>query len=446
MTMKPENKMVEQASPAEKMAAVLRADLEPFEDVHNPDLDLLMKRIDNSRVVLLGESTHGTAEFYNLRAAITRRLIEEKGFNLVAFEADWPDMERVNDYIHGRADAWSGFDRFPEWMWRNLQFGKLTRDLRKHNENHDNLPVSVFGLDLYSLASSLKSVVEFLQKTDPEAAQSALKAQSCLHPWQFDPSRYGLSVWRENLEGCREQVLELLRTMHEEQISDSTSPRELLSALQNARITANAEEYYRVMYESSVESWNLRDGHMFETLLLLLDHYGPQSKVIIWEHNSHLGNAAATQMGRIGEINVGQLCRSKFGDDCYSIGFMTDTGTVAAASQWDGEMEIKSLRPARKDSYEHILHEAGKELGENAAYFLPIRKGSDEVKEALSETKLERAVGVIYLPETERQSHYFHATLSDQFDEICWVDKTHAVTPMEHVPETSAPDMVPFGI
>ncbi len=424
----------------ETLLDLIRAHAETIDSTEHPDLDSLVDRIGSARVVLLGESTHGTKEFYDLRAAITMKLVKERGFNVIALEADWPDMEGVNEYIHGRRDEWSGFARFPEWMWRNHSFNELTKALRAHNSSERHLPASVFGLDLYSLSSSLENVYNFLSKQDASAAEIARKAKACLHPWQFDPSQYGLAVLREHIEGCKDQVFELLRSMHEKQIKASTSNKRLLSALQNARIVANAESYYRLMYESSVDSWNLRDEHMFETLLLLLDHYGPLSKVIVWEHNSHLGNAAATQMGRIGELNVGQLCKSRFGDACYNIGFMTDHGTVAAASQWDGPMEVKRLLPTRPDSFESLFHRAGGD------YFLPIRNARAELREALRPTRLERAVGVLYLPQSERQSHYFHASLTDQFDEICWIDETRAVQALKHIPEIGEADLQPSGL
>ena len=418
---------------------LIQAQAEPL-DVHRPDLDALVDRIGSSRVVLLGESTHGTEEFYDLRAALTMKLVREKGFNVVCLEADWPDMEGVNEYIHSRREEWGGFARFPEWMWRNHSFEALTRQLRAHNSSERNLPVNVYGLDLYSLSASLDNVYQFLQKQDPASADIARRAKACLHPWQFDPSQYGLAVLRGHIEGCREQIFDLLRNMHETQMTNSASNKRLLSALQNAKIVANAESYYRTMYESSVDSWNLRDQHMFETLLLLMDHYGPLSKVIVWEHNSHLGNAAATQMGRIGELNIGQLCKSKFGDACYNVGFMTDNGTVAAASEWDGPMEVKRLLPTRTDSFENLLHRA------HGDYLLPLRHAPEQLREALRMTRLERAVGVLYLPQSERQSHYFHASLSDQFDEICWIDETHAVKPLAHIPERGEADMKPTGL
>ncbi|RYZ68787.1 MAG: erythromycin esterase family protein, partial [Proteobacteria bacterium] len=267
---------------------------------------------------------------------------------------------------------------------------------------------------------------------------AAREAQDCFHPWLTDPAKYGLSVWRQQTESCRENVMELLSKLHDDRLKASTSDRKLLSAVQNIRIVESAEEYYRVMYDSNVESWNVRDQHMFETIKNLLDHHGPDSKIIVWEHNSHLGNAAATQMGRIGEFNVGQLCREYFGDECYSVGFMTNTGTVAAASRWEGEMEIKNLKPAREDSFENLLHEASAKAPElYGSYFLPLKLGSEKLREELKRPRLERAVGVLYLPESERQSHYFSASLSEQFDEICWIDKTHAVHAMKEIEVTS---------
>lgn len=418
---------------------------QPIDNLKAPNLDQLMARIGDSRVVLLGESTHGTSEFYSLRAAITERLVKEKGFRLVGLEADWPDMEKVNAFVQGEQPSWNGFARFPEWMWRNREFCNFTKALREHNSQTGS-PVSVFGLDLYSLSASLEGVLEFFEANDPEAAHQARSALDCLEPWIHEPSRYGLSVWRDYSPGCRTEILNLLKTMHEERVENFASPRTLLSALQNSRIAANAEEYYRVMYESSVESWNLRDRHMFETLLLLLDHHGPQSKAVIWEHNSHLGNASATQMSQLGEFNVGQLCRNKFGADCYSIGFMTDTGLVAAASRWDGPMEFKSLRSAREDSFEALFHRISTLDPQLKNYFMPLRSLETRVAEALSQPRLERAVGVLYLPETERQSHYFWARLPEQFDEICWVDKSSAIHAMTAVPAVEEAEMIPFGL
>lgn len=440
-----ENTQTPAESPAksdQEIIDMIREGLVPIEDLARPPLDEFLDRVGSARVVLLGESTHGTKDFYELRALMTQKLIQEKGFNLVCLEADWPDAEKINDYIHGRAENWDGFHRFPEWMWRNKSFAGFVESLKKHNASERNLPVSVFGLDLYSLSASLDAVVKFLDQRDPEAGRLAREVHECLNSWRHDPSRYGLAVWNGVIKGCEQETLAVLRELHENQFQklDKHEPR-LLSALQNARVLKNAEEYYRVMYEGSVDSWNLRDRHMFETLLLLMDHFGPESKVVIWEHNSHIGDAAATEVARIGELNVGQLCRAKFGTQAYLTGFMSDHGTVAAASHWGGEVMIKQLRPARPDSFEHLLHSTSV-----PSYFLPLRAQTGELKDSLKNDRLERAVGVLYLPQTERSSHYFRARLSEQFDEIVWIDETSAVEPLAHVAETDETDTYPFGI
>ena len=425
---------------------LIKDGLDPIRNLEKPDLSSLLGRIGNARVVMLGESTHGTKEFYELRAKITMSLIREKGFQLVALEADWPDAEVVNDFIHGKRESWETFRRFPEWMWRNTSFTHLVNELKTHNSSEARLPASIFGLDLYSLSSSLHAVSSFLRQRMPEIAKKATAAEECLEPWRSDPSQYGLAVWRGAIKGCEGEVLDLLKTIHEKQLASSAGLNgELLSAFQNARVLRNAEEYYRSMYEGRVESWNLRDSHMFETVLVLLDHYGSDSKIVIWEHNSHLGNASATEMGKIGEHNVGQLCKAKFGEGCYSVGFMSDHGTVAAASAWEAPVEIKALRAARPDSFEFLLHATTNEA-DMKNFFLPLRSAHPQLRTELRKERLERAVGVIYQPQTERSSHYFNAKLTDQFDEICWLDETTAVEPLPFIPETEAADTYPFGI
>lgn len=422
---------------------LIREALEPIDSLESPPLASFINRCGESRVVLLGEATHGTEEFYKLRGKITRQLIEEKTFNLVALEADWPDVEQINDYIHGRRDDWNSFHRFPEWMWRNTAFAEFVDDLRNHNLSEAcDQPVSIFGLDLYSLSASMKAVLRFLEGRDSESARRARHAHECLHRWHDDPARYGLAVWREQIQSCESEVLQLLHAMHERRVNTiGVSDGELLSALQNARVLRNAEEYYRRMYEGEFDSWNLRDRHMFETLSLLLDHFGAGSKVVVWEHNSHVGDARATEMGKAGELTLGQLCRSKFADGAYLTGLMTDHGSVAAASAWNGPMFTKTLNPVQDDSYEALMHSTGV-----PAFFLPLRSTNAELREALCRPRIERAIGVLYLPESERRSHYLQATLPEQFDEIIWIDETEAVIPLIHVPETEETDTYPYGI
>ncbi len=424
-----------------ELVNTLRRSIEPIVSLSHPSLDGFVERAHSARVCLLGESTHGTVEFYELRAKMTLRLIDDYAFNIVCLEADWPDVELINDYIHGRRDDWSGFHRFPQWMWRNHSFADFVDELRDRNLEGDGQPISVFGLDIMSLSASLEAVLHFLERRDPEAFRLAQQAETCFAQWRHDPTQYGLHVCHHQVKTCEREVLNILKTMHERRLQlIGTTDSKLLSALQNARVVHNAEEYYRAMYESAEQSWNLRDRHMFETLLILLDHFGKGSRAVIWEHNSHIGDARATEMNLIGELNLGQLCRTHFGQHAYLAGFLTDHGTVMAASCWGGPARVKTLNPGRADSYEGLFHSLNV-----PAFHVPFRH-SAAVSRHLREPRLERAVGVIYQPDKERNSHYFRASLSSQFDEITWVDQTSAVKPLRHSVETEEPDTYPFGI
>ena len=327
-------------------------------------------------------------------------------------------------------------------MWRNTSFARFVEALRAHNSLERNPKVSVCGLDLYSLSRSLKAVSDFFKRHDREAAERIKSAEECLHPWHFDPSHYGLAVWRDQIASCEPEVLALLRALHEtDGVHSRPWSRERFSALQNARVVKNAERYYRMMYRNSVDSWNLRDRHMFDTLVELLKFHGSEARAIVWAHNSHIGDARATQMGHVGELNIGQLCRQAYGDGAYAIGFLTNRGTVAAASHWEGETEIKELRRVREDSHEHVLASTGV-----PAFFLPMAELSAELANELAVSRLERAVGVLYLPSSERVSHYFRANLNRQFDEVCWVDETRAVVPLEPAYTFEESDTYPFGL
>lgn len=425
-----------------ELIRLLQKNVEPLRDLSDPNFDGLIERIGDSRIVLLGESTHGTEEFYRLRAEISLRLIREKGFRLIALEADWPDVEQVNAYVQGKREDWDGFHRFPEWMWRNTAFADFANELRKNNQTESTKPVSIYGLDLYSLHSSMQAVLKYLRERDPEKMRAVLEAHDCLSPYQEDPSLYGLAVWNEQIRPCEDEVFRLLRELHAE-MGNAKSDRDtqLMSAMQNARVIKNAEEYYRIMYQGNVDSWNLRDQHMFETMNFLLDYHGSDSKIIVWEHNSHVGNAYATQMAAIGEHNVGQLVKEKYHEEAYIVGFLTDHGTVAAASRWGGQMEIKNLQPARSDSFEGLFHNV-----QPRNFALPLRNQLPEIIDELKRPRLERAVGVLYLPRTERSSHYFKAAIAEQFDEVIWLDETHAVEPLPFVAETEEPDTYPTGL
>ncbi|RRQ23634.1 protein-L-isoaspartate(D-aspartate) O-methyltransferase [Guyparkeria sp. SCN-R1] len=420
---------------------------EGFESVDDLPLAGLLDRIGASRLVLIGEASHGTSEFYRARQRITRALIEEKGFDFVAIEGDWPDTARIDHYVRHAEyppSEWTAFARFPTWMWRNEEVRGFVDWLREHNA--DRAPadrVAFHGLDLYSLYNSIAAVLEYLDDVDPEAAAVARERYGCLTPFEPDPADYARMSLSPGYVGCETPVVEMLRDLQQRhrQYAEQDGDR-FLDAVQNARLVANAEEYYRSMFYGSRSAWNLRDGHMFETLEALLAHHGEGSRGVIWAHNSHVGDAQATDMSRRGEFNIGQLCRARFGDAVYSIGFGTDTGTVAAASNWDEPMEIKTLRPALPDSYERLCHESGR-----SGFLLPLGRGGDaQVRQGLAEPRLERAVGVIYRPETERASHYFHAELPAQFDEYIWVDRSRAVTPLDSRELEGAPDTYPFGI
>jgi erythromycin esterase-like protein len=422
------------------------------------DYEPLMELIGDAPLVLLGEASHGTHEFYRERARITQRLVEEKGFTLVAVEADWPDAYRVNRWVRGSgpdtvaAEALGDFQRFPRWMWRNRDVLAFISWLRDHN---DAVPaggrkVGFYGLDLYSLFDSISAVIHYLEEVDPEAAVRARSRYSCFDHFGEDTQAYGYAAELGMSPSCErealQQLLDLRRRAGELIQRDGRIPEdEFFYAEQNARLVKNAEEYYRTMFRGRVSSWNLRDRHMADTLTALLQHFGRNTagvKAVVWEHNSHIGDARATSMGDGGEWNVGQLVRERHGADAVLVGFSTYTGTVTAASDWDGPVERKNIRPGLPDSFEALFHETGV-----PDLLLPLR-GHDELAGALSQSRLERAIGVIYRPETERISHYFKARLPEQFDAMIHFDDTEAVEPMDLTPGWSAgepPEAFPSG-
>ena len=388
-------------------------------------------RFADARVVLLGEATHGSSEFYRARSAITRRLIEKHGFNIVAVEADWPDAARIDRHIRDRPPESSNeplFARFPSWMWRNTDVAEFVRWLRAFNETRpDAARVEFRGLDIYSLGASIAAVLAYLDRTDPEAARNARRRYGCLTPWQGDPADYGRAVKYGAQDDCEKAAVQQLQELLHSRLGRAKASGEgFFDAAQNARVVQSAEQYYRVMYHGSAESWNLRDRHMFETLGNVLEARGPEAKAVVWAHNSHVGNASATAMGWMGETNIGELCRAGFDGGAVLIGFGTDRGTVAAASDWDGAMEIKNVRPARPDSYEAVFREAGR-----PRTLTDWRTdGQAALREMLAPKRLERAIGVIYRPESEYLSHYFQAVLPEQFDAYVWFEETSAVTPL----------------
>lgn len=421
------------------------------------DYEQLLDWIGDRRFVLIGEASHGTHEFYRERARITKLLIERKGFVAVAVEADWPDAYRVNRYVLGQSDDKTAesslidFERFPGWMWRNADVVDFVAWLRSHNDGclDERHKARFYGLDLYSLRASMEAVVNYLEAADPLAAQRARDRYSCFDIVGGEGANYGHAVtmgWHPSCE--REVVAELvdLRRQAASLLSRDgvVAEDEYFFAEQNARLVHNAERYYRVMYQGQVSSWNLRDEHMAETLNFLaghLDSVNGHSKIVVWEHNSHVGDARSTELGRAGELNVGQLTRVSWGDDCFLIGLTTHHGDVSAASNWGGPVERKRVRPALVGSYEDRFHRSSVEN------FL-VRLGVS-APEALRATRLERAIGVIYRPETERSSHWFHAHLPSQFDAVLHIDETSAVRPLDRTVLWDAgepPETYPTGL
>ncbi|TWH94938.1 protein-L-isoaspartate(D-aspartate) O-methyltransferase [Bradyrhizobium daqingense] len=420
---------------------------ESFPSIEAADLGPLMERIGSARIVLLGEATHGTSEFYRMRERITRDLIVKKGFRFVAIEGDWPDAARVDHYVRHfeyPPSEWTAFARFPTWMWRNTEVRDFVSWLRKHNGTVDKSErVAFHGLDLYSLYDSIRSVLNYLDEVDPASAHVARERYGCLTPWQRDPATYGHAALTGSYPTCESDVARALTDLLAKRRAYAEHDGErFLDAEQNARLVANAERYYRIMYYGSRASWNLRDSHMFDTLKNLLAFHGPDSKAVVWAHNSHVGNASATEMAARGEHNIGQLCRKEFGAQAYLVGFGTHGGTVAAASDWGGPMEVKTVRPSLPNSYEQLCHAVGL-----PRFMLGLRGRGDLCgSKGLGKERLERAIGVIYRPETELASHYFQANLPQQFDEYIWFDDTRAVTPLDTAEIVGLPDTYPFGV
>lgn len=433
---------------ADVLADALRPHIEPLPPPESAEeFGAFFDRFADASVVLLGEATHGTSEFYRARAAITRRLIERHGFTVVAVEADWPDAARIDSYVRHHAmrpRRGESFIRFPTWMWRNAEVLEFADWLRGYNEGKSpERQASFHGLDVYSLSESMHAVVAYLDRVDPQASEQARYRYGCLSPWQEDPAKYGQAVAHGGLAPCEAGVVQQLTEMLSNRLDWIEEDGEAwFDATQNARIVRAAERYYRSMYQGANESWNLRDRHMFDTLQAIMAQRGFGTKTVVWAHNSHVGNAAATAMGWQGQFNIGELARLAYGDGAVLVGFGTDTGTVAAASDWGADMQIKTVRPARTDSYEHVFRRTG------VARSLTDWRGADraEVREMLRLPRLERAIGVVYRPESELYSHYFEAVLSEQFDCWVWFEQTSAVTPLGHEKPHGAPDTYPFGL
>jgi protein-L-isoaspartate(D-aspartate) O-methyltransferase len=428
------------------LAGKIAAAAEPLPATSDPQFGAAFDRFADRRVVLLGESTHGTAEFYRARAAITSHLIERHGFRIVAVEADWPDAAQINRLVLGqtpRPGAPPPFQRFPTWMWRNGEAAVFFAWLQRHNATieEDSRKAGFYGLDLYNMSESISTVLAYLDETDPQAAAVARERYGCLMPWQNDPATYGRAALRSGYRSCEEGVVQQCRELLQRSLSEEDG--DLLDAQSSARLVASAEKYYRIMYYGGADSWNLRDRHMFETLEQLLAAGGADAKAVVWAHNSHVGDARHTDMGMLrGELNIGQLCRERLADEAALIGFGTHSGTVACASQWDGDMEIKEVRPSLPDSIERACHDSF--VG---SFLLDLGRES-EAAHALREARPERYIGVVYRPEGERLSHYMDSSLARQFDAYVWFDQTSAITPLSDDTAVSGkvPDTFPFGL
>jgi erythromycin esterase-like protein len=417
----------------------LRKEVHPLTG-NREDFDPLLALVGDSRFVLIGEASHGTHDFYRIRAEITKRLIREKGFSAIAVEADWPDAYRVNRYVQARgsdtdaSEALGGFKRFPQWMWRNADALEFIGWLRDYNDaTSSSRRVGFYGLDLYSLHASMEAVLSYLRVVDPEAALRAQRRYACFEHFGDNPQSYGYAATVGLAASCENEVIaqliELQKSAADYAMRDGRlAADDLFFAEQNARVVLNAERYYRAMFGNHAESWNLRDRHMAATLdalIAFLEFDRRPPKVVVWAHNSHLGDARATGMASRGELNVGQLVRERWGRAAVLVGFTTYSGTVTAASDWDEPAERKIVRPALEESYEALFHNLGLRN-----FFLGLR-GNSEAILGLRRPRLERAIGVIYRPETERMSHYFSARLPHQFDAVLHYDITRAVEPLE---------------
>ena len=420
----------------EKDAAEIRAIARKADT--SADFDALLDLAANRRCVLIGEASHGTHDFYELRAELTRRLITERGFRSVGWEADWPDASRVHRFVTGRGSdpsadaALADFVRFPSWMWRNTVVRDFLTWLHQHNsrEPDPTRRAGIYGLDLYSMHASMEAVLRYLDKVDPPASSRARSRYACFEHFGSEPQAYGAATVYRGAEPCEEeavaQLVELQRRATELMHRDGhIAEEEFFSAEQNARLVKNAEQYYRAMFKGRHESWNLRDTHMFETLREVIEHKADGAGVVVWAHNSHLGDARATEMSERGELNLGQLVREEFGDAALLIGFSTYEGSVTAADDWGARADRKRVRRGLSGSYEELFHEVG-----IPRFWLNLRERSPAI-EFLSEPRLQRAIGVIYHPDTERWSHYFHSTLPKQFDVMIHLDHTRALEPLE---------------
>ena len=418
------------------------------------DYDPLLHWIGDRDLVLIREASHGTHDFSRERALITRRLIQEKGFRALAIEGDWPHAHRVHQFVRGIGEDANAYDclgeftRFPAWMWRNTDVLAFVDWLRGFN---DRIPkredrVGFYGLDLYSMHSSIHAVLSYLDRVDPEAAQRARYRYGCFDHFGEDTQAYGYAAAFGLSKDCQNEVIGQLVELRRRSAdlasrNGRAEPEDYLSAEQNARLVQNAERYYRAMFAGGAESWNVRDRHMAETLAWLRANR-PKGKTVVWAHNSHLGDARATGMAVQGEVNLGQLARERWNNNVFLLGFTTHSGEVTAASRWEAQAERKRVRMALEGSYESLFHQT-----RIPAFVLSL--WDSDLAQALRGPHLERAIGVIYLPETERMSHYFRGRLPEQFDAVIHIDRTKALIPLERTSTWEAgetPETYPFAV
>jgi erythromycin esterase-like protein len=446
--------------PAPNVLQAIRREARPMMTLR--DVDTLIELIGDSRIVLMGEATHGTQEFYRVRAELSKRLIAERGFDAVVVEADWPSALRASRYAQlsstdRSADiALREFIRFPQWMWRNSEIVAWLNWLRGHNADIDDpgARVGFFGLDLYSLRESMDAVLHYLDAADPEAARRARARYACFDEIAHDPQAYGHAVHFGLREDCKDEVVQQLREMCADlhrriETGPSALVDELFYAQQNARVVRNAEAYYRTMFDGRTDSWNLRDRHMADTLFAIDQHLtrrqGRPARLIVWAHNSHVGDARATESSERGQWTLGQLVREQCEDEeSFLLGFSTHVGSVSAAHDWDLPTQFMDVVPSRPESIERLMHDTGLDR-----FVLPLRHASDKLANLLADERLERAIGVIYRPDTERWSHYFAASLARQFDALVHLDRTHAVQPLDTEPwpqHTDEPETYPSGM
>ncbi|WP_410218033.1 erythromycin esterase family protein [Paracoccus sp. (in: a-proteobacteria)] len=425
------------------VSALIARYANPLPDPHDRAFAAWFERWADCKVVMLGEASHGTAEFYHARAAITRHLIEHHGFTIVAVEADWPDAALMNRFVRNLPlpEGADPFQRFPRWMWRNSPIADLLAWMRDWNKHRaPERQAGFFGLDMYNMRASMQAVIAYLEGVDPGAAELARQRYGCLQPWADRPDAYGRAVLTAGHRTCEEAVIRQCRDLLEQQ--DQGRDPDALEAAQNARLVASAERYYRVMYRGGAEAWNLRDNHMCGTLADLLKAAEPGGKAVVWAHNSHVGDARHGEMGtRMNEHNLGQLARQEWGDQVALIGFGTHEGTVTAASDWDAPMEVKSIRPSHPDSFERMCHDS------QVPRFVLDLSSEPAITEALAELRLQRFIGVIYRPESELLSHYLETSPARQYDGWVWFDRTTALVSGEAAGgERDLPDTWPFGL